>query len=172
MLKDCIPKKFASMKQMKELFDAEQPELDLIQSEMQGWMKELHIMTCENTISEYEDDYCLDHDVSLTLEQRRARVFAKKGQRFIPRKEYLQNVIQTLLGAQSVLIKEKACEFDIYVATAEQIDNFKIAEDFFREIRPAHWGFTFINNLNREYEILSYFGVAMFEHRKYEMEVE
>ena len=37
MLEDSIPKKFATTKQIQELFMVEQPELDYIENQMDEW---------------------------------------------------------------------------------------------------------------------------------------
>lgn len=171
MLKDCIALKFRKTKQIEELFAAEQPELDLLQEEIRRWIDELHIMTSVKTIEDWEDEYVLDHNTELTLEQRRARIFAKKSSRRIPRIEFLQDTIRTLLNAKSVIILENDCEFEVYVETIGLIDNFKIAEDFFRSARPAHWEYHFINALRREYTANQFLGIATFVHKSFQMEV-
>ena len=95
MLRDDITPLFAATEQIRELFEAEQPEIDALELAVTGWIRELHVMTASG-IERWEDDYHLDHNTDLTLEQRRARVFAKKIQRRIPRRENIEEAIQRL----------------------------------------------------------------------------
>lgn len=171
MLKDCITDRFSKTKQIEELFIAEQPELELLQEAIVAWMKELHILTCNRDIELWEEEFMLDHNTALTLEQRRARIFAKKCCRRIPKIQFLQDTIKTLLNAKNVIIAEGNCEFEVYVETIGLIDNFTIAEDFFRDVRPAHWGYHFINALRRPTTFDIYQGVVVFTHKRFEMEV-
>ncbi len=172
MLKDCIAAYFAKTAQMDELFDAEQPELDQAQEEILGWMEELHILTStDKSIELWEDDYYLDHNTDITLQQRRARIFAKKSRRLLPRLETLRQTMATLLNNDKVQIYERDCNFEIYVETPELIDTFSIVEEFFRETRPAHWSYTFINTINREYQLKAYIGVAVFTYKSFTMEM-
>lgn len=173
MLKDCITKEFAQTEQMAELFGAEQPELDLAQAEVLGWLSELHIMSCEETIGLWEDDFGLDHNSDLTLEQRRIRVFAKKNRRLLPTLDLLERTMEALLGSRKVEITElPGCRFRIRVETPEILDTYGIAEEFFAETRPAHWGYGFINTVPRDCTLRTFFGVAAFTHKRFEMEME
>ena len=77
MLQDDITPLFADTEQIRELFQAEQPEIDAVEAAVGGWIRELHVMTALETIELWEKDYCLDHNTDLTIEQRRARVLPK-----------------------------------------------------------------------------------------------
>ena len=172
MLEDSIPKKFATTKQIQELFMVEQPELDYIENQMDEWSKELYIMTAEKTISCYEDDYGLDHNTDLTLQQRRARIMAKKLQRRIPLKSNIEEVIKSLLNADRVTIVEQDCAFEVQVETATLVENFDIAKDFFRKIRVAHFDYNFVNQISRSYRATKYCAPTVFTHKKFTMEVQ
>ena len=172
MLQDNINPLFAKTDQIKELFEAEQPEIDAAEKTVTGWIRELNIMTASHTIEEWEKDYCLDHNADLTLEQRRARVFAKKMQRRIPRRENIEETIRNMLGAIRVSIQESGCMFTVIIESMTLIDNFKIAEDYFRQVRVAHFGFTILNQINRVYQMNRYFTPVLTEHKKIRMEVE
>lgn len=171
MLRDDITPLFAATEQIRELFEAEQPELDALELAVAGWIRELHVMTATE-IERWEDDYHLDHNTDLTLEQRRARIFAKKMQRRIPKRANIEEAIQQLLGAVRVSIQEKECMFTVTVESMTLIDNLAIAEDYFRKVRVAHFGFIFINQIPRDYRMDRYFAPALAEHRKISTEVE
>lgn len=172
MLKECITPLFAQTKQMSELFAAEQAEMKQVEDAMISWLQELLIMTSDNTIVRWEDDYCLNHNTELTIEQRRARILAKRLQKKVPTKEKLQENIRSLLGAEKVEITEASCMFIVRVRTAVLSSNLGIAEDYFRDIRVAHFGYEFINQIDRTYSTTKYFSPVAFEHKLFKMEVQ
>lgn len=172
MLKDDITPLFANTEQIRELFEAEQPELDALEAAISAWIRELHIMTATDTMEQWEKDYCLDHNAELTIEQRRARVFSQKMQRKIPKKENMEETIRQMLGALRVSIEEKGCMFTVVVESMTLIDNIKIAEGYFRKARVAHFGFVLVNQMNRSYSMTRYFTPTLTEHKKIRMEVE
>lgn len=171
MLKECIAEEFAKTKQMEELFDAEQPELDLLSSEFSEWSKELYILTATKEIERWEDDYCLPHDTSLTIEQRRMRVFAKKSEKVITKKDYIRDKIRTMLDATQVSIEEKDCCLIISYETAYLVDNLEICKDYLKKIRPAHWGYQLRNEINRSNSSEIYWGISSETIKQYEWEV-
>ncbi|RKJ01308.1 DUF2313 domain-containing protein [bacterium D16-54] len=171
MLQDNITPLFAKTEQIRELFLVEQPEIDAMEQAVAGWIRELHIMTALNTIELWENDYHLDHNTELTIEQRRVRVFAKKMQRKIPKRESIEDAIRSMLGASQVSIVEGNCTFTVFVESMTLIDNLTIAEEYFRKVRVAHFGFLFINQIPRSYHMKKYFTPALVEHKKIKMEV-
>ena len=172
MLKDCIPDIFYRTDQVKELFDAEQPELDQLTRDMDIWRTESFILTATlDTIQMYEDDYVLDHDDLLTIEQRRARVFAKRNERYRQRIADLELRLKVMLGAQRVIIEENNCSFTVYVETARLAENISIAKKFFKDARPAHFGYVFINEIRRQYVMTEYVGIAAFVEKTFSAEV-
>lgn len=172
MLKDCITPVFAQTRQIKELFTIEQSEVDLMEDAMKSWLSELYIMEASDTIELWEDDYSLSHNTDLTLEQRRARIIAKRMQRKIPTKETIEEALRSLLGAEQVKITEGDCMFKVRIRTAILAGNMEIAEDYFRNIRVAHFGFELINQLNRSYGMTKYFSPVTFVYKTFRMEVQ
>lgn len=172
MLKDCITGKFSRTKQIEELFGAEQPELNLFQEEIMKWMDELHILTCTENIGRWEKEYGLDNNTALTIEQRRARVFAKKSERSLPKKAEIEQIMQAMLNAKRVAIYEEGCRFEISVETALLAENIEIAKQYFRQVRPAHFGFDFVNDIRREHKLGMYLGIAEIKEKEFTWEVE
>lgn len=172
MLKDAINPYFAETEQLRELFEVEQPELDVVQQEVEGWIKEMHFMTANDTLQLWEQDYSLPYNPALSQEQRRAQLYAKKMKRLIPLKEKVENVIKTLLGASRVTLEEKDCHFEIHVETATLMMNMAIAEDYFAKTRVAHFEYSFTNQVTRTYIAQKYFGGLAGVVRKTEMEVQ
>lgn len=171
MLKDCIPSEFAKVKQIEEMFEAIQPEIDDLESAIESWINELNILSCKDTIARYENDFEVRPSAELTLEQRRASVFAKKNSRLKPTITNLENMLKQILSADRVLITEEKCRFNVYVGTAELIENLDIAKSWFKDIRPAHYEFKFINEVAREYDIQVFIGIRIFKRKIVNVEV-
>lgn len=172
MLKDAITPYFAETEQIRELFDAEQPELDAAEQEVESWIQEMHFMTASDTLRLWEHDYGLLYNPALSQEQRRAQLYAKKMKRILPLKEKVENVIKTLLGANRVTLEEKDCRFEIHVETATLMMNMAIAEDFFEKTRVAHFEYSFTNQIIRTFTAQKYFGGLAGELREIELEVQ
>ncbi len=77
-----------------------------------------------------------------------------------------------MLGAMRVFIQEEACMFTVLIESMTLIDNLRIAEDYFRKVRVAHFGFVLVNQINRSYLMKKYFTPAITEHKKIRLEVE
>ena len=165
MLKDCIAPKFADTKQMKELFLIEEKELERIYRRNEKLYEELFISLADENIERYEKEYALKEDALLTLNQKRARILAKKNSRIVPKISNFSTVIKNLVGAEDVIIKEGTNELSVYVKTAELVENMQIAKDFLRDVRPAHLGYDFINNLNRSSFCIINFGIKAFRKK-------
>lgn len=165
MLKDCIAPKFAATKQMKELFFVEEKELEKIYRRNEKLYEELFVSLADENIERYEKEYALKEDALLTLNQKRARILAKKNSKIVPKVSNFSTVIKNLLGAEDVIIKEGTNELSVYVKTVELVENMQIAKDFLRDARPAHLGYDFINNLDRSSVCTINFGVKAFRKK-------
>lgn len=139
MLKDCIPSYFAKTEQIKELFEAEQPELDAAEEEVAGWMKELHIFTAEKTLDLWEDDYKLPHDPSLSVDQRRTRIYAKKMERVVPKKKVVEAALKGILNAVNVSITDKDCVLKFLAEDGDIEENLATAISYLKQIKPSHF---------------------------------
>ena len=139
MLKDCIPSYFAKTEQIKELFEAEQPELDAAEEEVESWMKELHIFTAEKTLDLWEDDYKLPHDPSLSVDQRRARIYAKKMERVIPKKKVVEATLKEILNAANVSVTDKDCVLKFFAEDGDIEENLATAIKHLKSIKPSHF---------------------------------
>lgn len=165
MLKDCIAPKFAATKQMKELFLIEEKELEKIYRRNEKLYEELFVSLADENIERYEKEYALKEDALLTLNQKRARILAKKNSKIVPKISNFSTVIKNLLGAEDVIIKDGTNELSVYVKTVELVENMQIAKDFLRDVRPAHLGYDFINNLNRSSFCIINFGIKAFRKK-------
>lgn len=115
-LKTDIPKIVYDVKQIKDLLDAIQPEIDAINAFLYKTRYDLHISTT-TIIERFERDYGITPDESKTLEKRIAAVLEKKNAKIAFTEERLRQTIINNYG-----------------------DDYELNEDW------AHYAFTIIVN--------------------------
>lgn len=171
MIKDNLPLFVYKIKQMKELIDAEDVELEYLYVFFEELSNEFNIFSCTYTIERFERDYDIEPNTELSISQRRLKILVKKYQKLLPTIANLEDTIKSLLNADVVKIKEVGCRFDIYVGSASILENMDIAKKFFKDIRPAHFEYKFINSVPRDEKVEMYIGVNEFVHKKMKFEV-
>lgn len=171
MIRDNLPNFVYDIKQMKELIDAEESELLYLYKFFEEFSNEFNIFSCMDTIKRFEKDYAIEPNEELSIEQRRLRILIKKYQKLLPTVVNLEDMIKRLLSADVVKIREVGCRFDIYVGSAALLENMDMAKKFFKEVRPAHFDYKFINSVPRDYIATTYMGVSGFIHKKMKFEV-
>jgi len=87
-----IPQKVYNIKQIKDLIDAIQPEIDAINDFLYKTRYDLHISTT-TIIERFERDYGITPDESKTLEERIAAVLEKKNAKIVFTEERLRQTI-------------------------------------------------------------------------------
>lgn len=162
MLNKSVPPFVARMREMAELFIAEQPELDRMERELSELLKQFYIKTATYSLDQWEDEFGIERNSSLTLQQRRARVLAKLNSNPPATVKMLENLVYQILSANAVTIVEHPAEycFDVYVNRDYLIDTFAIADEAVRLARPAHLAYKFINRLIRKSTSRVYYGIA------------
>ena len=171
MIRDNLPNFVYDIKQMKELINAEESELEYLYRFFEEFSNEFNIFSCMDTIKRFEKDYAIEPNEELSIEQRRLRILIKKYQKLLPTVVNLEDMIKRLLSADVVKIREVGCRFDIYVGSAALLENMDIAKKFFKEVRPAHFDYKFINSVPRDDVVTIYIGVNEFMHKKMKFEV-
>lgn len=162
MLNKSVPPFVAQMREMAELFLAEQPELDRMEKELTELLKQFYIKSATYSLDQWEDEFGIERNSSLTLMQRRARVLAKLNSNPPATVKMLENLVFQILSANAVTIVEHPSEyhFDVYVNSDYLIETFEIADEAVRLARPAHLSYKFINRLIRNSTSRIYYGVA------------
>jgi len=162
MLKKDVPPFAAEMREIAELFIAEQPELDKMEADIAELLRQFYIKSATYSLDKWEDEFGIERDSSLTLMQRRARVLAKLNSNPPATVKMLENLVLQILDANAVTIVEHPSEysFSIYVNSDYLIDTFKIADEAVRLARPAHLSYKFINRLIRNATSRIYVGIA------------
>lgn len=164
----------ASMKELRELFDAEQPELDLIKNKLEDIIKQFYAKTVTRAIERWENDFLIAHDITLSIEQRRAMVLAKINSRTTATIAMLENMVKQIMDAKQVVITENTADysFTIYVNTAFLVHNFNVADVAVYLARPAHLNYKFVNELIRKLDAEFRYGVSLYHKKTFWMEVE
>lgn len=162
MLNKSVPPFVAQMREIAELFLAEQPELDRMEKELTELLKQFYIKTATYSLDQWENEFGIERNSSLTLMQRRARVLAKLNSNPPATVKMLENLVFQILSANAVTIVEHPSEyhFDIYVNSDYLIETFEIADEAVRLARPAHLSYKFINRLIRNSTSRIYYGIA------------
>lgn len=171
MIRDNLPNFIYDIKQMKELIDAEESELEYLYKFFEEFSREFNIFSCIDTIKRFEKDYEIEPNEELPIAQRRLRIPIKKYQKLLPTIVNLEDAIKRLVSADVVKIKEVGCRFDIYIGSASLLENMDIAKKFFKDVRPAHFEYKFINSVPRDETVEMYIGVNEFVHKKMKFEV-
>lgn len=174
MLKDSLSKLETSMRQMDELLEAEQMEIDRMHVEVEKQHERMCVKTADEAgIILWEKEYGLIHDSSLTLQQKRARVLAKMNSGETATPSMLAGLVKQVIDADYVNIIEYPAEyyFEVLVGTRYLADNMQIAKDAIDEARPAHLDYKFINELKRIEKAGFYVGVAGAVTKKIGVEV-
>ncbi len=174
MLKESLSKLEASMLQMNELLEAEQQEIERLQAELEKQHDRMYVKTSDETgIILWEKEYGLIHNSALTLQQEKARVFAKLNGGETATPSMLAGLVKQVIDADYVNIIEYPSEyyFEVWVGTRYLAENMQIARDAVDEARPAHLDFEFINALKRIDRSGLYIGIAGSMTKKIEVEV-
>ncbi len=162
MLNKCVPPFVAQMREMAELFIAEQPEIDRMEMELTELLKQFYVKSATYSLDQWEDEFGIERNSSLTLMQRRARVLAKLNSNPPATVKMLENLVFQILSANAVTIVEHPSEyhFDVYVNSDYLVETFEIADEAVRLARPAHLSYKFINRLIRNSTSKIYYGIA------------
>ena len=110
MLKKSVPPFVAQMREMAELFGAEQPELDRLEGILTELLAQFYIKTATYSLNQWEQDFGIAENPELTQEQRRAQVLAKLNMRMPATVKMLENLVRQTVGAENVWIEEHPAE--------------------------------------------------------------
>ena len=151
MLKKSVPPFVAQMREMAELFGAEQPELDRLEGILTELLAQFYIKTATYSLNQWEQDLGIAENPELTQEQRRAQVLAKLTMRIPATVKMLENLVRQTVGAENVWIEEHPAEyaFTVYVQEDKLSDFLWIARRAVHDARPAHLNYKFIERLIR-----------------------
>ena len=152
MLVDSLPKFVANMKEMAMLLHTNQIEIDAMTVYIENMVNQFYISSADYSLDDWEREFGIEKNSTLTNVQRRAQVLAKLNTRTPASVKMLENLVRKTLNADAVEIVEVPSEyrFIVYVQSGYLVENMGIADDAVRKARPAHLNYEFINNMIRD----------------------
>ena len=135
-LKTDIPQKVYNIKQIKDIIDAIQPEIDRTNAYLYKMRSDLHISTT-SIIERFERDYGITPDESKTLEERIAAVLEKKNSKIVFTKERLNQTIKTYYG-NKYKIKEYWNNYAFTIILEDPEKNIVQLKKAIEKSKPAH----------------------------------
>lgn len=168
MLKKSVPLFVAEMREMADLFGAEQPELDKLTEDLSDLLDQFYIKSATYSLNVWEKEFGLTYDPELTIERRRARVLAKLNMRTPATVKMLENLVRQTMGEKLVWIEEHTENYMFIVFVQEDYlsENLGIARQAIHDSRPAHLNYQFIERLVRKSTVNLYAGAAGGSVRK------
>ena len=136
MLKNDIPHFCYSIRQIKDLIDAIQPEIDRINKRLEEMKSDVHVSTT-SVIERFERDLGIVPDISKPLEDRIMAVFNKKNIRATFTEERLNALIQRNYKSNKFRVywDYPNYEFNILLEDDKQIGMLREALEI---AKPAH----------------------------------
>lgn len=147
MLKDNIPNFCYTVKQVKDIIDAIQPEIDRINKELDEMKSDVHITTT-SVIERFERDYGIVPDNEKPLEDRILAVLNKKNIKKTLTDEQLNILIKRnyLSDKYEVIWDFPDYSFNILLQDDKPINNLIPA---LKKAKPAHLGFLILLLIGR-----------------------
>lgn len=157
MLRDRFGTFYLNSGMMLNLFEVEDTELNLINTEIDNAYNEFFIDTAINTLDQWEAEYGLPKS-TLPVDQRRATIKAKKRGYGTVTATHIKTICDAYTnGNVNVTEKPSTYEFEIkfnsFVGIPPNIDDLK---NVIEQIKPAHLGVTYVY-LFTTYQVLSGF---------------
>lgn len=168
MLKNNVPQFVAQMREMAELFHAEQAEIDQLEVQVKELIKQFYIKSATYSLVDWEKEFALLDGMDMSLEQRRARLLAKLNTRTPATVEMIQNLVIQTMGEEQVIIEEHPEDYMFIVSVREDAlsDLLDVAQEAVYNARPAHLNYRFIEQILRESIIHVYAGALGSSIRK------
>ncbi len=162
-----LPKKIRTMREMEDLLNAEQAEIEILKQTVEHIEKELHIHSSTLLLGRYEKQFALPTNLSESPEERRGRLIAKLNARQMTTVETIKELTQVISGGTSEVIEHfQDYRISIIVYVPESIRNtfYKTLKNQIEEIKPAHLGLsiTYVIGLKTN----MYLGTAISEYKE------
>lgn len=101
-------------------------------------MSETTPATATLLLDYWEDQYALQRDSRLTVEQRRSRIIQKRNSRGPCNPAFLASAVSTALGGVQVDIIENVAKNTFAVVLGSPVDDFSPAAEVLERMKPAH----------------------------------
>lgn len=162
MLKDGLPQFVREMKEMAVLLGVDQEEIDRLEACIEEMTRQFWIMSATYSIDDWEKEFGIERNSTLTLGQRRAQVLAKLNTRAPSTVKMIENLVIKVLGERRVEVVEdyENYSFTIIIRSDYVPENMLVACDAVRRARPAHLNYGFVNKIARDSILQLYMAVA------------
>ncbi len=139
-LKMLLPDWFKGILEFNQLMEAEEVELEEVESSIQSVRNNCFIQTAdENTILLYEKRFGISYQLGETLEYRKSRILQRYNTVVPFSIEFLKNRLAELYGADgyALTVSSKTCLLTIKVAS-DRYGALNLLYDLLWDIIPAH----------------------------------
>lgn len=111
MLKDSLPQFVREMKEMSELLKVDQSEINRLLCSIEDMIRQFYISSATYSIDDWEQEFSIEKNSTLTRNQRRAQLLGKLNTRTPATVKMLENLVLKTLGADKVEIREIPQEY-------------------------------------------------------------
>lgn len=152
MLKDSLPRFVREMREMALLLNVDQVEINRMEAYIEEMIRQFWISSATYSIADWEKEFGIEKNSTLTLGQRRAQVLAKLNTRTTATVKMIENLVVTVLGNKRVEIVENYQDysFSVVIRSDYVLENMMMARSAVHNARPAHLGYEFINRIARD----------------------
>ncbi len=137
-----LPKVSTGTEGIRDILLAIDPEIQLLRDDLTQLKKELYIKTTEKLIENWENDFSLSHDSSLTLQQRRARLLNKLGRKKTLNWENLKLLIRNNIKKPQFYIMNDSANLIFRIMIQES--DYTILENALKQAKPAYLTFDIV----------------------------
>ena len=152
MLQDSLPQFVREMKEMALILGVDQIEINRMEMYIEEMLQQFWISTSTYSIDDWEREFGIEKNHTLTLGQRRAQILAKLNTRPPSTVKMIENLVIKVLGENRVEVVENYQDysFTIIIRSDHVLENMMVANDAVYNARPAHLNYAFINRIVRE----------------------
>lgn len=122
-----------------DLYDSVEKELQLLYDRIEDYRKQRYIQTATWTLTKREEQYALPLDSSFNYENRRNKIFAKRGIAGTATPLRMKQVVERLIVGTAYII-EHEYEDMITIKIEGSIPNLDELLEIVEQIKPAHIG--------------------------------
>ena len=156
MLKNYVPKYIYKNNVFEQVLDSEQAEIDLLKLNLDDLLNNTQIETATWQLKYLERIYGITIDESDTLENRRARIIAKKRSTEVEfNNENVKNICRSFSGGEVEIHPHLEEDYFVieFVSTMGIPPKIEDLYNLIEEIKPAHLGVEYKFKYNTAYDL-------------------
>ena len=156
MLKNYVPKYIYKNNVFEQVLDSEQAEIDLLELNLDDLLNNTQIKTATWQLKYLERIYGITIDESDTLENRRARIIAKKRSTEVEfNNENVKNICRSFSGGEVEIHPHLEEDYFVieFVSTKGTPPKIEDLYNLIEEIKPAHLGVEYKFKYNTVYDL-------------------